>query len=66
MLDFYEKLASIQALQKIISQHVSKFNEADQRFCMEVFLWGLAVKNKLDRSENQLSFKFSSLGFPHF
>ena len=64
--EFYEKLASIKPLQKIVNQHVSQFHEADQRFCMEVFLWGLTVKNKLDRSENQLSFKFSSLGFSHF
>ncbi|MDG1146465.1 MAG: sigma 54-interacting transcriptional regulator [Flavobacteriales bacterium] len=64
--DFYQKLASIAPLQKLVVQHASQFHQADQRFCMEVFLWGLTVKNKLDRSENQLSFKISSLGFPHF
>ena len=64
--DFYEKLSSIQPLKKIISKHAYQLHEADQRFCMELFLWGLTVKNKLDRSENQLSFKISSKGFRHF
>jgi magnesium chelatase subunit I len=64
--DFREKLSSIQPLQKLVAHHAAQFHEIDQRFCMEVFLWGLTVKNKLDRSENQLTFKISSLGFSHF
>ena len=64
--DFYGKLSSIKPLQKLVSQYSSHLNQKDQRFCMELCLWGLTVKNKLDRSEDQLSFKITSLGIPNF
>ena len=64
--DFYGKLSSIKPLQKLVSQYSSHLNLNDQRFCLEICLWGLIVKNKLDRSENQLSFKITSLGIPNF
>ena len=60
--NFYGKLSSIKPLQKLVSQYHSNLSQSNQRFCMEVCLWGLTVKNKLDRSENHLSFKISSLG----
>ena len=64
--DFYGKLSSIKPLQMLISKYSSHLNQLDQRFCMELCLWGLTVKNKLDRSEDQMSFKFASFGIPNY
>ena len=64
--DFYGKLSSIKPLKMLISKYSSQLNLEDQRFCMELCLWGLTVKNKLDRSEDQLSFKFTSFGIPNY
>ena len=64
--DFYGKLSSIKPLQMLISKYSSHLSQIDQRFCMELCLWGLTVKNKLDRSEDHLSFKFTSFGIPNY
>ena len=60
--EFYTSLKSITPLLAIIEEYASKFSNEDQAFGMEILLWGLAISNKLDKSANDLAFKFDSAG----
>lgn len=58
--EFFESLKSVKPLVAIIEEYASQFSEADQAFCMELVLWGLTISDKLDKSANELAFKFDS------
>ena len=64
--DFYQNINSVSPLIEIIKQYGSKLTKEDQAFCMEIVLWGLTIKNKLDRSENDMAFKFQSAGIEQY
>ena len=60
-IQYQKKLSSINPLIKLIEEYASQLNLEDQLFCMEMVLWALTVKNKLDMSDNKSTFKFESL-----
>lgn len=60
-IEYQKKLSSVNPLNELIEKYASKLNLEDQLFCMELVLWALTVKNKLDMSDNESIFKFESL-----
>ena len=60
--EFYTNLKNISPLKTIIEEYASKLSETDQVFCMEIVLWALTLNNKLDKSENNNTYKFDSMG----
>ncbi len=58
--EFFENLRSIKPLVAIIEEYASQLSKDDQAFCMELILWALTISDKLDKSENDLAFKFDS------
>ena len=60
--EFFTSLKSIKPLVAIVEEYAAKLSKEDQFFCMELILWGLTIHNKLDKSENNSTFKFDSAG----
>mgnify|MGYP001030667212 FL=1 len=60
--EFFTSLKSIKPLVAIVEEYADKLSKEDQFFCMELILWGLTIHNKLDKSENNSTFKFDSAG----
>tara|TARA_B100000809_G_scaffold39367_1_gene34453 strand:- start:151 stop:1611 length:1461 start_codon:yes stop_codon:yes gene_type:complete len=60
--EFYTSLKTVKPLFSIIEEFASKLNKEDQAFCMELVLWGLTINNKLDKSDNDIAYKFDSAG----
>ena len=61
--DFYSVLKSIPSLVAIVNEFAPKLDKEEQYFCMEMILWYLAITEKLDKSENNNTYKFDSSGF---
>jgi magnesium chelatase subunit I len=57
---FYANLKIVTPLNDVIQEYASQLNDQDQTFCMEFILWALTINNKLDKSENNKSYKFDS------
>ena len=64
--EFFSSLRSIKPLTALIEDQVGKLNSQDQAFCMELVLWGLTINNKLDKSENNTTHKFDSIGISQY
>ena len=64
--EFYTNLKSVKPLVTFVEENASKLSDEDQVFCMELVLWGLTIHNKLDKSENNTSFKFDSAGINQY
>ena len=64
--EFYTNLKTVIPLLSIIEEYASNLNEKDQAFCMELVLWGLTINNKLDKSENDIAYKFDAAGVSKF
>jgi magnesium chelatase subunit I len=60
--EFYTSIKTVKPLLLIIKEYASKLNKEDQAFCMELILWGLTINNKLDKSDNNMAYKFDSIG----
>ncbi len=60
--EFYSVLKSIPSLVAIVSEFAPKLEKEEQYFCMEMILWYLAITEKLDKSENNNTYKFDSSG----
>jgi magnesium chelatase subunit I len=60
--EFYSNLKKIKPLLDVIEAYAPQLDKADQDFCMELVLWGLTINNKLDKSENDMAYKFDSAG----
>ena len=58
--EFFTSLKSIKPLVAIVEEYAAKLSKEDHFFCMELILWGLTIHNKLDKSENNSTFKFDS------
>jgi magnesium chelatase subunit I len=58
--EFFTSLKTIKPLVAIVEEYAAKLSKEDQFFCMELILWGLTIHNKLDKSENNSTFKFDS------
>ena len=64
--EFYTNLKSVKPLVTFVEENAAKLSDEDQVFCMELVLWGLTIHNKLDKSENNTSFKFDSAGINQY
>lgn len=64
--EFYANLKAVKPLVTLVEEYAAKLSEEDQNFCMELVLWGLTIHNKLDKSENNTSFKFDSAGINQY
>ena len=64
--EFITSLKSIKPLVAIVEEYAAKLSKEDQFFCMELILWGLTIHNKLDKSENNSTFKFDSAGINQY
>jgi len=60
--EFYSNLKKIKPLLEVIEEYAPELDQADQDFCIELVLWGLTINNKLDKSENDMAYKFDSAG----
>jgi magnesium chelatase subunit I len=60
--EFYSELKSIPSLIAIVNEFAPKLDKNEQYFCMEMILWYLAITEKLDKSENNNTYKFDSSG----
>jgi magnesium chelatase subunit I len=58
--EFYTNLKEITPLLNLIVEYAQQLDEADKNFCMELVLWGLTINNKLDKSENDMAYKFDN------
>ena len=64
--EFYSNLKTVKPLVAVVEEYAAKLSEEDQAFCMELVLWALTIKNKLDKSENDAAFKFDSAGISQY
>ncbi len=65
--EFYESLNLVEPLNELIKEYVSDFDEVDKNFCKELILWALTIENKLDKSENNTSYRYDVAGIaPYF
>ena len=64
--EFCKNLNSIKPLLMVIEEHVPQLAKEDQAFFMELILWALTIKKKLDKAENNTSLKFDSVGLNQF
>jgi magnesium chelatase subunit I len=64
--EFYTNIKTVSPLLSIIEEYASKLSLEDQAFCLELVLWGLTIKNKLDKSENDTAYKFDAAGISQF
>ena len=64
--EFHKNINSIKPLLMVIEEHAPQLEKEDQAFCMELVLWALTIKNKLDKAENNTSIKFDSVGINQF
>ena len=64
--EFYASLKAVKPLVTLVEEYAAKLSKDDQIFCMELVLWGLTIHNKLDKSDNNTSFKFDSAGISQY
>jgi magnesium chelatase subunit I len=64
--EFYTNLKTVTPLVAVIEEYAAKLSKEDQDFCMELVLWALTIKSKLDKSENDTAFKFNSAGINQY
>jgi magnesium chelatase subunit I len=60
--DFYQNLNSVPPLVEIAAKYAGHLSPEDQLFSMELILWALTINNKLDKSENEISYTFDAIG----
>jgi magnesium chelatase subunit I len=60
--EFMANLKSVKPLVTLIDEYCENMSEEDKTFCMELVLWSLTVSDKLDKAENDDTFKFDSAG----
>ena len=60
--EFYERLNSVEPLNDLIKEYVFDLNTEDQNFCKELILWALTIENKLDKAENNNSYRYDVTG----
>ncbi|MDG1475693.1 MAG: sigma 54-interacting transcriptional regulator [Vicingaceae bacterium] len=58
--EFNANLKIVTPLNELIKEYASKLNNEEQSFYMELILWALTINNKLDKTENDKSYKFDS------
>lgn len=64
--EFYANLKTVSPLSEIIEEFGAELTDEDKYFCMELILWSLTTSKKLDKSENNTSYKFNSNGLNQF
>ena len=64
--EFYTNLNTVTPLLAVIREYATQLSKEDQDFCMELVLWALTIKNKLDKSENDIAYKFNSAGINQY
>ncbi len=64
--EFYTNLNSVKPLVAIIEEYATELGNEDKAFCMELVLWGLTINNKLDKSENDTTYKFDAAGIGQY
>lgn len=64
--EFYANLKTVNPLSEIIEEFGAELTDEDKYFCMELILWSLTTSKKLDKSENNTSYKFNSNGLNQF
>lgn len=58
--DFLLNLKSVKPLVALVDEYCPNADDAEKSFCMEIVLWSLTISDKLDKAENDASFKFDS------
>jgi len=64
--EFYANLKTVTPLSEIIEEFGAELTNEDKYFCMELILWSLTTSKKLDKSENNSSYKFNSNGLSQY
>jgi magnesium chelatase subunit I len=64
--DYFANLKKVTPLLTIIEEFGSDLDNIDKSFCMELILWSLTISKKLDKSENNTSYKFDSNGLSQY
>ncbi|MDB2656424.1 sigma 54-interacting transcriptional regulator [Crocinitomicaceae bacterium] len=60
--EFMLNLKNVKPLVTLVDEYCENMSEEDKTFCMELVLWSLTVSDKLDKAENEDTFKFDSAG----
>ena len=50
----------------VIKEHAPQLEKEKQAFCVELVLWALTIKSKLNKAENNTSLKVDSIGLNQF
>ena len=58
--EFMLNLKNVKPLVTLVDEYCENMSEEDKTFCMELVLWSLTVSDKLDKAENEDTFKFDS------
>jgi magnesium chelatase subunit I len=58
--EFYTNIKTVTPLHTVIEEYAPQLNQEDQAFCLELVLWALTINNKLDKSENDIAYKFNA------
>jgi magnesium chelatase subunit I len=64
--EFYANLKTVSPLSEIIEEFGAELTDEDKYFSMELILWSLTTSKKLDKSENNSSYKFNSNGLSQY
>ena len=64
--EFFASLKTVKPLTEIIKEYASEQSKEDQNFCKELILWALTISKKLDKAENESSFKFDAPGIGQY
>ena len=64
--EFFASLKTVKPLTEIINEYASEQSKEDQNFCKELILWALTISKKLDKAENESSFKFDAPGIGQY
>jgi magnesium chelatase subunit I len=60
--EFLANLKSVKPLVSLVDEYCGEMSDSDKAFSMELVLWSLTVSDKLDKAENDDTFKFDSAG----
>ena len=64
--EFRTNIIVVKPLLNIINKYASELDKEDQEFAAELVLWALTINNKLDKSENNTTYKFDSTSISQF
>ena len=64
--EFFASLKTVKPLTEIIKEYAPEQTKEDQNFCKELILWALTISKKLDKAENESSFRFDAPGIGQY